>query len=83
MNTYRFRRQPIVEFIANDDFARGVPDIVDMPNQNIDLLWQILQQTNGMLSMRARRNEFATLSDVEVQQVQKLYADSWKHASGF
>jgi hypothetical protein len=51
---------------------------VDMPNQKIDLLWHFLRQGQGVLSKRARTNEFSALSEVEVQQVEKLYADSWE-----
>jgi hypothetical protein len=61
-----------------DRFSRAVQNIVDMPNQKIDLLWHFLRQVKGVLSKRARTNEFSALSEVEVQQVEKLYADSWE-----
>ena len=37
-----------------------------------------LRQGKGVLSKRARTNEFSALSEVEVQKVEKLYADSWE-----
>lgn len=60
---------------AYDRFAHTVQDIVDMPNQKIDLLWHSLRQGQGVLSKRARTNEFAALTEVEVNQMQELYAD--------
>lgn len=61
---------------AYDRFAHTVQNIVDMPNQKIDLLWHFLQQSSGLLSRRARTNEFAALTEAEVLEVQKVYADS-------
>ena len=61
---------------AYDRFARAVENIVDMPNQQIDLLWHFLRQGKGLLSNRARTNEFAALTEVEVKGIEKLYADS-------
>jgi hypothetical protein len=61
---------------AYDRFARAVESIVDMPNQQIDLLWHFLRQGKGVLSKRARTNEFAALTEVEVNEIQELYADS-------
>jgi Fic family protein len=63
---------------AYDRFSHAVQNIVDMPNQKIDLLWHFLRQGKGVLAKRARTNEFSALSEVEVQQVEKLYADSWE-----
>src|SRR5258708_1867928 len=59
---------------AYDRFAHAVQNIVDMPKQRIDLLWHFLRQGEGALSKRARTNEFAALADLEVQQIQDLYA---------
>lgn len=61
---------------AYDRFARAVENIVDMPNQQIELLWHFLRQGKGVLSKRARTNEFAALTEVEVNKIQELYADS-------
>jgi hypothetical protein len=60
---------------AYDRFARAVQNIVDMPNQKIDLLWHFLQQGKAVLSTRARMNEFAALTEVEAKQIQELYVD--------
>jgi Fic/DOC family protein len=65
---------------AYDRFSQAVQNIVDMPNQKIDLLWHFLRQGKGVLSQRTRTNEFSALSDVEVRQVEKLYADSWERS---
>jgi hypothetical protein len=61
---------------AYDRFARALENIVDMPNQRINLLWQFLQQGKGVLSSRARANEFAALTEMEVKEIQELYANS-------
>jgi hypothetical protein len=66
----------IAHLQAYDRFARAVEDIVDMPNQKIDLLWHFLQQGKGVLSKRASADEFAALTESEVKQIQDLYADS-------
>jgi hypothetical protein len=60
---------------AYDRFARAVENIVDMPNQQIELLWHFLQQGKGVLSKRARTGEFAALTEVEAKEIQRLYSE--------
>ncbi len=45
----------------------------DMPNHVIDLLIKFLRQNNGILSLRARREEFATLTSEEVVGLEIIY----------
>ena len=60
---------------AYDRFSHGVQDILDMPNQKIDLLHQFLRQGQGQLSTRARTKEFAALTNAEIKQIEGLYAE--------
>lgn len=64
------------QFLENyDRFDAAVQNIVDMPDRVINLLFKFLEQNNGKLSERARSKEFAALSDVEAEAVEKLYSD--------
>ncbi len=56
-----------------DRFVRGVHDVVDMPARTLDLLHRFLRQNDGRLSNRARTDEFAQLSNAEVERFQRLY----------
>ena len=46
--------------------------IVDIPERLSDLLYRFLNQ-NGRLSRRARRNQFAALTEDESGQIEALY----------
>ncbi|MCZ6480775.1 MAG: Fic family protein [candidate division NC10 bacterium] len=59
---------------AYDRFSQGVQDILDMPNQKIDLIHHFLRQGQGHLSTRARTKEFAALTNAEIKQIEGLYA---------
>jgi hypothetical protein len=65
---------------AYDRFANGVQKIVDMPEQKLSLLHGFLRQGKGRLSKRARSGEFAPLSEAEVDEVEKLYKESFAGA---
>jgi|SRR5262245_10538002 len=56
-----------------DRFRAGVAEIVDMPEQTIDLLFRMLRQNNGKLSRRAREREFRQLTDAETGAVEATY----------
>jgi hypothetical protein len=59
-----------------DRFRARVEAVVDMPGHTIDLLFRMLRQNGGRLSKRARRREFARLTEAEVRQVEEAYADT-------
>ena len=69
--------QEVAYLEAYDRFAKGLQDIVDMPQRKVDLLHRFLRQGKGRLSKRARTGEFAPLSDAEVGLVEKLYEESF------
>jgi hypothetical protein len=56
-----------------DEFRTGVEAIVDMPERTTDLLFRFLRQSGGTLSARARKSEFAKLSDGESAKIERLY----------
>ncbi len=58
------------------EFCTGLGTIVDMPNRTMDLLFRFLRQNNGKFSKRARSKEFAKLTEREIGQIERLYADT-------
>jgi hypothetical protein len=73
--------QEVAYLEAYDQFTNGLEEIVDMPERKVGLLHKFLRQGNGHLSKRARTGEFAALTDTEVDEVEKLYADSFARVS--
>jgi hypothetical protein len=47
-----------------------------MPPRTADLLHRFLSQNEGTLSVRARTNEFAPLTDGEVEAIERLYVQA-------
>jgi Fic family protein len=70
--------QEVAYLEAYDRFAKGLQNIVDMPERKVDLLHKFLRQENGRLSKRARTNEFAALTEAEVESVEGLYKDAFE-----
>jgi Fic family protein len=64
-----------------DRFAKGVQEILDMPQRKIDLLHKFLQQGQGHLSKRARSDESSVLADAEIEQIERLYAESFQETN--
>ena len=69
--------QEVAYLEAYDQFARGLQEIVDMPERKVALLQGFLRQGGGHLSKSPRTIEFATLTDVEIGLVENLYNDSF------
>jgi hypothetical protein len=67
---------------AYDAFVSRVGTLVDMPQGRIELLWRSLHQNRGKLSARARKDEFAPLTDAEVAQVEQFYGLAWEEVLG-
>ena len=64
-------------FLRNYDAFRGqVESIVEMPERTIDLLFRFLQQNGGILSRRARANEFRALTEDEAARIERAYAET-------
>jgi Fic/DOC family len=58
-----------------DRFRSGVEQIVEMPENMINMLFQFLRQHRGKLSGRAREREFSALTGAEVERIESLYAE--------
>lgn len=58
-----------------DRFQKRLGLLVDMPERVSDLLFRFLDQNGGRLSRRAREREFATLTEAEVDRIERTYRD--------
>ena len=65
-----------------DQFRASVEAMFDMPERTMDLLFRFLNQNEGKLSARARRKEFAALSDTETARVEAIYRDLFADDGG-
>lgn len=71
------------EFLRRyDQFRASVETMFDMPERTMDLLFRFLNQNEGKLSARARRREFAALSDTETARVEAIYRDLFADDGG-
>jgi len=71
------------EFLRRyDQFRASVETMFDMPERTMDLLFRFLNQNEGKLSARARRKEFASLSDIETARVEAIYRDLFADDGG-
>jgi len=59
-----------------DRFVTAVKQIVDMPQNTVELLHRFLRQNGGVLSERAREKEFNALTEDEVTAIERLYAET-------
>ena len=69
--------QELAYLEAYDRFSKAIQEMVDMPERKVNLLQRFLHQGKGHLSKRARGNEFAALTDGEVEAVEALYEKSF------
>lgn len=60
-----------------DTFRAGVEQLIDMPDQTIDLLFHMLRHNGGKLSRRAREREFAQLTDEEARAIEGTYVKTF------
>lgn len=58
-----------------DIFRQRIEELVEMPDQTIDLLFRFLRQNEGQLSKRAREKEFAKLTDAESREIETIFND--------
>lgn len=59
----------------HDKMKNYVKHNFEMPDRLVDLLIRFLNQENGKLSKRAKRNEFNSLTSDEVNKIEEKYAD--------
>jgi hypothetical protein len=55
-----------------DDLKKDIQNIVDMPNNKIDLMISLLHQNNGKLASR-KRKLYQELNDDEIEQMEEAY----------
>lgn len=61
--------------VRYDQFKSRVEAFVEMPASTVDLLFNFLKQNGGLLSKRARENEFAELTGDETAQIEAIYQE--------
>jgi hypothetical protein len=60
-------------FLADyDNVKRLCKEVVDMPNQKIDLLIKCVRQNSGRLSAKKRENYFQMLTDEEIIKMERI-----------
>ncbi|KAA5608674.1 Fic family protein [Rhodovastum atsumiense] len=65
-----------VEYLRRYDLSKvRIQNFLEMPDSRFDLMIGFLRQNGGRFSRRARTNEFAALTDVEVLAIEGIYAD--------
>jgi hypothetical protein len=64
-----------INYMANyDSFKNYMDEVYEMPDKLVSTLVRFLEQNQGMLSKRAKENEFSMLSEKEVQQIESTFA---------
>ncbi|WP_372775614.1 hypothetical protein [Mangrovibacterium sp.] len=58
-----------------DEFKRFLDDKFEMPDKLVATFVRFLAQNNGVLSKRALSNEFSSLKENEVEEIEKEYKD--------
>lgn len=70
-------------FLKQYDAFRGeLNRMLDLPDRLSDLLFRFLRQNRGALSRRARENEFAALTDPEVERIEAAYREAFGDGGG-
>ena len=65
-----------INYLYNYDQMKSfIDDNFDMPDKMVALLVRFLEQGKGHLSRRARSKEFHALSEVEVESIERAYAN--------
>ena len=71
-----------LRFLRGYDAARqSMRLVVDMPDRRLDLLLRLLHQNGGRLA-RAKREQFAEVSDKELQAIEKAFSESFGVGDG-
>lgn len=55
-----------------DKIKKEIKEIVDMPDQRIDLLIKCVRQNNGTLSSKKRESHFQMLTNEEIEKMEKV-----------
>jgi hypothetical protein len=70
-NTIKKELVEELNFLKNYDMTKNtIKEIVDMPDQQIDLFIRLCLQNNGVISNQKRKANFAELTDDEIAMMQ-------------
>jgi hypothetical protein len=58
-----------------DEMRTFIKNYIDMPDRTVDLLVRFMYQEKGILSKRARQNEFASLTENEIKTLENKYLE--------
>lgn len=76
--TIEFDMPQEVKFLERYDSVRNeIFQFLEMPERKFELLFSFLHQNNGVLSRRARENEFEEMTNDEAERVEEIYADKF------
>lgn len=56
-----------------DAMKTWLDDVFQMPDKTVAMLIRFLEQNNGILSKRAKENEFNMLTDSEIKDIEEQY----------
>lgn len=75
--------EELVFLASYDKTKRSMQEIVDMPDRDIDLFMRFCIQNNGKLSQRKRESQFKSLTDGEIERLERAVAEGYRQdASG-
>jgi len=61
-----------------DEYKRFLDDTFEMPDKMVATLVRFLEQNNGELSKRARNEEFKSLTNNEIMEIERKYREIFK-----
>ena len=65
-----------IDYLRRYDLAKNrIETFLELPDAKFDLMMGFLRQNGGMFSQRARREEFAKLTDDEARAIEGVYQE--------
>ena len=65
--------EEVTYLIKYEEFKSYIDSAFEMPDSLVSLLVRFLEQSNGKLSKRAKKNEFEALNENEVEKIEENY----------
>ena len=75
--------QEVIYLTRYDEFKQYLENDFEMPDKLIALIVRLLEQNNGILSKRAKENEFRDLAENEVKKIEKSYQEIFLESERF
>jgi hypothetical protein len=82
--SFALRREPIdlpneIDFLRRQDEAQiRIMEIVDMPDRLVQDALMFMRQNGGKIPKGRRENEFAALTDEEVERIEAIYGEVFR-----